>query len=775
MPLKLPVFLRGLRFQIILYSSMFLQVMGQDIAIGQWRSHLSFRNANDLAVAGNKVFVTATGSLFSFNNSTSELQLLTKAEGLSDFGATCVAYDSSSSTVVVGYANANIDLIKDEKIINIPAISKSSITGNKTINDITARNGKAYLSCGFGIVVVDLRKQEIEATYLIGNNGSQVNVNTIIFSPDSVYAGTSAGIYAAKADNPFLSDFNNWKKENYLPSTNHFAICWFDNKLFSVRKTSQTTTYIYFREKGTNNWQKWDSTINFNCLRLKDYGNTLMAVYDGSVYLYNKSRVLFEAYFGYFGASASTDAEYDADKNVWIADKFHSLVKRTTDGNFHKITPQGPPDNNIRSLSYDSGNLWVAPGGAVGTSNGFRILNISRMNDNGDWSFLDGGYIYNKTTCYDLMVARVNPRNSNQCFVGTWSNGLLEVDKDSILNHYTKSNSTLDSAASRNSTWIQGMDFDLDGNLWISNAFTQKPLVMLSADKRWYSYAFPGYTIPPVLQLIATSSGQKWILSEKMGAFVYGDAATPENISDDKFRLLGFELGKGGIPGSEVFALCEDLNGAIWIGTDKGVGVVFSPQSVFDPAGYDAEQIKIEMGGYVQYLLESETVTAIEVDDANRKWIGTAQSGVFLISPDGTEQLEHFTQETSPLVSNSINDIEINRRTGEVFIATEKGLVSYKGTATRSYPECEDVLVYPNPVREDYSGPIAIRGLVQGAEVKITDAAGTLVYQTTSLGGQALWNGINLRGEKAHTGIYFVFAATKDGSTGCSTKFMLIR
>jgi hypothetical protein len=298
---------------------------------------------------------------------------------------------------------------------------------------------------------------------------------------------------------------------------------------------------------------------------------------------------------------------------------------------------------------------------------------------------------------------------------------------------------------------------------------------MLSADKRWYSYAFPGYTIPPVLQLIATSSGQKWILSEKMGAFVYDDAATPENISDDKFRLLGFELGKGGIPGSEVFALCEDLNGAIWIGTDKGVGVVFSPQSVFDPAGYDAEQIKIEMGGYVQYLLESETVTAIEVDDANRKWIGTAQSGVFLISPDGTEQLEHFTQETSPLVSNSINDIEINRRTGEVFIATEKGLVSYKGTATRSYPECQDVLVYPNPVREDYSGPIAIRGLVQGAEVKITDAAGTLVYQTTSLGGQSLWNGINLKGEKAHTGIYFVFAATKDGSKGCSTKFMLIR
>jgi len=754
---------------------MFLNVMGQDIAIGQWRGHLSYRYANDLAVAGNRVYCTASGSVFSYNSSTEEIQVLGKSEGLSDFGATCVAYDSLSKTTIIGYANANVDLVKNDKIINLSDIKRSSITGNKTINDITIRNGKAYLACGFGIVVINLTKEDVEDTYLIGPNGAQVNVNTVVFSSDSLYAATTSGIYRAANSGLFLSDFNNWKKETYLPTTNHFSICWFNNKLMTVKNTGGNSTMIYYRNINTNAWQRWDSTINFRCLRLKNFGDVLGTVYDGSVYIYNTSAVRTGTYYGYFGLSSPTDAEFDSKGNLYISDNFQSMVRRNaSDGNFIKITPQGPPDNNVYSLSFDNGILWVAPGGASGLANRYRVLNISSMNAAGEWKLLDAGKIYNETGCFDLMVARVSPTNASHCFVGTWSNGMLEVTTDSILQHYTKANSSLDTASGRSSIWIQGMDFDSNGNLWISNAFTQNPLVVLTADKRWYSFPFPGYTLPPVQKLLTTSSGQKWLMAEKTGAFVYDDAGTLESNSDDKFRLMSFGSGKGGLPGTDIYTACEDMNGAIWIGTDKGIGVVFSPQSVFDPAGYDAEQIKIDQGGYIQYLLESEIVTAIEVDDNNRKWIGTAQSGLYLVSPDGTLQLEHFTVDNSPLVSNNIFDLEINRTTGEIFIATEKGLVSYKGTATKGNTECNEVLVYPNPVRENHSGPIAVRGLVQGAEVKITDAAGTLVYQTTALGGQAIWDGINLKGERAHSGIYFVFAADKDGNKGCSTKFLLL-
>ena len=189
---------------------------------------------------------------------------------------------------------------------------------------------------------------------------------------------------------------------------------------------------------------------------------------------------------------------------------------------------------------------------------------------------------------------------------------------------------------------------------------------------------------------------------------------------------------------------------------------------------FDAQQILVEQDGYFQYLLEAEAVISIAIDGANRKWLGTDGAGVFLMSEDGTQELEHFTIDNSPLFSNSVTSIAINHENGEVFFGTEKGIVSYRGTATGAQEVFTDVYAYPNPVRQGYNGVIAIKGLVADADVKITDLTGSLIYQTTSLGGQAIWNGMNFRGDKAQTGVYLVFATNEDGATKMVTKILFI-
>ena len=277
--------------------------------------------------------------------------------------------------------------------------------------------------------------------------------------------------------------------------------------------------------------------------------------------------------------------------------------------------------------------------------------------------------------------------------------------------------------------------------------------------------------------LIITQSNKKWVVlpraTNEPGILVFDDNNTLDYTTDDKVKKLTFSSGRGAICGSEIFSIAEDKNGEVWVGTDKGICVFYSPDAVFSNENYDAQQIKIEQDGNIQYLLETEIVTAITVDGANRKWIGTLNSGVYFMSSDGTQQLEHFTKENSPLFSNAISSLAINPEDGEVFIGTDLGIISYRSTATEGVESC-DIFAFPNPVNNKYEGVVAIKGLTQDASVKITDVSGSLIYQTKALGGQAIWNGKNLKGEKAASGVYMVFSTAADGSESCSTKILIV-
>ena len=260
------------------------------------------------------------------------------------------------------------------------------------------------------------------------------------------------------------------------------------------------------------------------------------------------------------------------------------------------------------------------------------------------------------------------------------------------------------------------------------------------------------------------------------GLFILDDNKTPDVFSDDKFKKLLVQDTENQ-PISFVFSIAEDLDGNIWVGTDQGPVIYFNPEKVFD-ADLKASRIKIPKNdgtNLADYLLKTETITSIAVDGANRKWLGTASSGVYLLSADGTTQIKNFNELNSPLLSNSIVSLAVDNKTGEVWFGTSKGVQSFRGDATTGGEKFTKVYSFPNPVREDFKGNVTITGLIKDSEIRITDISGNLVYSTVSDGGQATWDLNTYNGHRVATGVYLIFCASKDGSQSYVTKMLVIK
>src|SRR5690606_8927416 len=293
-----------------------------------------------------------------------------------------------------------------------------------------------------------------------------------------------------------------------------------------------------------------------------------------------------------------------------------------------------------------------------------------------------------------------------------------------LVHRYHEENSPLQGEAETGGrAAVGGLAFDNDGNLWVSNGYSDTPVLALTSEGEWHAFspnAVGGQGSSLYSDMLIDQSGYKWLVRPRgHGVVVYNHNGTLEDATDDAAVALTNEVGKGNLPTMDIYSIAEDLNGEIWIGTGEGIAVVYSPGSIFSGGDYDAQRILLEQDGNLQVLLETEQVRSIAVDGANRKWLGTAGSGLFLMSADGTEQIHHFTTSNSPLPSDVIQSIAIDGATGEVFIGTDNGVVSYRSTATDGAASNECAKVFPNPVRENYHGPVAITGLERNTNVKI--------------------------------------------------------
>lgn len=751
------------------------------IAIGEWRDHLPYSRAISVADAGDKVYAATNFSLFYYDKTDNSINRISKVNGLSDVGINSIAYSKNYDALLIAYTNTNIDLLKDGRVINISDIKRKQILGNKTINNITLIDSLAYLSCGFGIVVLDIKNEVFPLpTFFIGENGSQVNVLDVTLSPDSIYAATETGIFRASLNSPNLADFNYWNVDQRLyPNTTFNVIQYFHNKLVVnnyYEGYGIDTLFLY--DFATAQWQRFPELDNFRKYQINNVEDNLIIVGLGNIVYYdnefNRTNVIYQPNGVYL---SPRDATIDADGLNWIADNSRGLLKTADGWSGEFINPNGPYSVNNFDLSLQNGELWVASGGRT-TSWGKRYLadGIYAFKDNVWYSYNRGTGISAFDSISDMIAVAVDKNTQGRVFVGTWMAGVMEFLNGEVVNIYDQNNSTLEIWPDGNYVPVSGLDFDRNNNLWVVNSGASNLLSVRKTNGEWRSYSL-GSSLSGVDagKIMVDDFNQKWItLRENNTLAVFTDNGTLDDPTDDVTKILTNTVGNGSLPGNRIYVVAQDMDGEIWLGSDEGIGVIFSPGNIFTGGNFDAQRILVEVDGYVQYLLESETVTAIAIDGSNRKWIGTERAGAFLISEDGTEEIHHFTEENSPLYSNSIIDIAIDGQTGEVFFGTDRGIISYKSTATDGRPEISDVLVYPNPVRPGYEGVIAIRGLVTNADVKITDAAGSLIYATRAQGGQATWSGHSFDGRRASTGVYLVFATDDQGQEKIVTKILFV-
>lgn len=778
------IILRSIAISFLIF---FVSVIlfGQKIGIGEWRTHLPYDKVIDVAITGDVIFAATEYSLFTFNTVDNEINRFDKIKGLSDVGISKIGYNPDQDAILVAYTNTNIDIIhSDGEIINIPDIKDKDILGNKTINNILFKDEYAYLSCGFGIVVLDMAKEEIRDTYYIGPNGNTIDVLCMTYNDTSFFAATEIGVFYGDVNADNLADYNQWNKEKQLPYPNlsYNIIESYGGKLYAnyimQDEFDGDTMYVYDGSK----WDYFDKTNNDRHFQFFGYDEDMYVVNRYNVVIYDAVGVEKTKIWSINSESYRPLAiDKVEDEFLWIGDESKGLIKNwdTFQGEF--IKPNGPATTNVFNIDASGKSVWVAPGG--------RQSNWAKLYlKDGVFSFLeDTWYVHNSVntpafdTMTDMVCAKVDPTNTSIAYMGTWDKGLLKFVNNQLETVYNDKNSTLGRRiADPNQILVSGLDYDDQHNLWVANTSTGDLLSVLKNNGDWQSYNLGGaLTGIDIGVLMVDGYNQKWINKRTDGfIIVFNDGNTIDDPTDDKVKVLSSASGNGGIPGSKVYSFETDLDGEVWVGSDKGISVFYSPNQIFESGvNFDAQQILVprnDGSGLADILLETEVVTAIAVDGANRKWIGTQRAGVFYLSEDGIEQLENFNTSNSPLLSNSISSISIDSD-GEVYFGTANGIISYRSSPIPPPTPGSNVYAYPNPVRENYSGLIAIKNVPSNASVKITDFYGNLVYETTSEGAQAVWDGYNFDGRRAATGIYLVFVSNDDGSEKMVTKILIIR
>ncbi len=774
-------------FLLLLTACCMCLIARPQSAIGVWKDYLNYSKTIDVDILHEKVYTATRNAIFIYNTEDNSLERLNKVNGLSDVDIVLVSTYAPTNTVFIGYANGNMDIINGSSIRNFAEIKNSSVVGDKAIRQISYSGNTAFISTGVGVLEFDLERVEVRDTYTIIPSGN-LSVNETTVLNDTLFAATNDGLYYGSLATD-LTIFSNWNLDISTPDPfGEVRNCTSQNGLLYINLPGASFPALYVRHQNYS-WQGINGSADISKVKASPGGLVLTTGYYSELKSSDNlnPEVSFTNYNGEFMQAVSITAGENGV--IWIADSERGLVKRNINNTFEFIHPDGPATNLAFDIDFKFGQLWVASGATnrPGTWNNTFIIG-------GIYGLIDGSWT-NYTTktnpelldqfFRDAVKIYVDPDNENRIYVGSFFSGFMIIENGEITEFYSDTNTSLGERTEfvrpDDLSWVgvAGIAKDRAGNTWFTNAYASDPLSVLTPSGSWKSFDLLGpdglSTNKALLDIIIDQQDQKWAIINKGGVVVFSHGSSVADESDDKVRLMTAQIGNGGLPSDEVICLTEDLDGEIWMGTTEGIAVFYSPFDALTDNFSDARRILVEQDGVFQYLLEGQAVTAIAIDGANRKWIGTFGAGVFLMSEDGTEEIRRFTSENSPLVSNMVNDIVIDPNSGEVFIATQEGIVSYISDATAGLTTNECTTVYPNPVRENYTGPIAISGLLRDSEIRITDTRGNLIFKTVSNGGKAIWDGKNTDGMRVATGVYFALSSDSEGNSTCVSKILVIK
>jgi hypothetical protein len=740
-----------------------------------WQGYFSYNEVRDLSESENRLFAACETALFSKNRSTNEIKTFNTVDGLSGETISTIYHSQQYNRTFVGHDNGLLIMINEatEEITLLVGIRDQAggIPPNKKkINHIYEYNEKLYISTDFALVEFKLTDFTFGDTFYISPTGAQAEVLETTVLNEEIYAVTlNHGIRKAPLSNPNLVNFEAWET---FDGGFWKGIVTFNNQLVAIN--SNTIIYRFIGSTPSS-----VLSVGQPFLDLRSRGDKLIATTSTRVVVMNESfsQIVSIQSTSIPDLTSSFTSGTIIGDTIYIGTFENGVIETslTNPSSFEVLLPQGPNRNNIFSITITpSGTLWATYGDYSQFNNPYPLdeYGISKLAQE-EWLNIPYEELFGAKS---IVRVTVDPTNENTVYASSYFSGLLKLEDDVPTTLFNTTNSGLQSLVlAGNPTYvdirIEQTAFDKEGNLWVSNGLIANMLKVFRTNGQWQSY-----DVSDVLGGLTSNSrmsvdknNTKWLCTLDEGLIAFN-----ENFNN---RLIKITEGQneGNLPSSAVQCAIVDNRNQLWIGTRKGLRVLPSVDRFLNEEELTTNSIIILDDGLAQELLFGQFITDIAVDGANNKWIGTADAGVFQFSPNGQQTLQRFTSANSPLPSNVINDIEINGTSGEVFIATSKGMVSFKGTSTKPNDNLQDVYVYPNPVRPGFDGTVKISGLTSKANVKITDIEGNLVYEEISEGGTIEWDTTAFGKYKVASGVYMIFISTDDALDTTVKKVMVVR
>ncbi|MCB4798027.1 type IX secretion system anionic LPS delivery protein PorZ [Neotamlana laminarinivorans] len=775
-------------FLIVLFS---VNVYSQDYS-ALWKGYFSYNQIIDVTKGDNKVFAASTNAVFSFDTVTNNLEEISTINGLSGGNISTLFYSATYKLLVIGYETGLIEIVfddDDDVLTLVDIVDKVTISPtNKQINHFNALDNQLYISTNFGITVFNLERLEFGDTYFIGDNGAQIQVNQTTIYNDYIYAACADGngIRKASVSSPFLIDYQNWETLN----TNSWnGITATETNLYAIRNNNSIYSI-------TNDAATQLNQYNNAPLKLRYDNGILVVSTANNVFAYNSDfSLLTQADVNPLFVTEFTSAIADGD-NLYMGTEDFGILKTSLSNtiDYEEIHPDGPLLNIPFSIETSTDGLWVTFGEYTGFFNPYPLNSrgISHLKYN-DWVNISYDDVFEAKSLNHIAV---NPNNFNQVFVSSFFSGLLEVNDDLPTTLYNETNSGLNSLSLPNNPnyidiRVGPSEFDSNGLLWTLTSLAGNPLKSFNpVSNQWEVYSFAeitgdafesgnlGYT-----DIEIGNDGTKWTSCYNFGLIGYNEA------NGGQIKSISTE--DENMPSNWATALALDNQNQLWIGTYRGLRVLYNTSGFFTDDDVQVYEIIIEENGEAEELLFQQYVTAIEVDGSNNKWVGTDNSGLFHFSSDGQNTIYHFTTDNSPLPSNSIRDISLNLDNGTVYIATSQGLVSFSSGSSSASNDLQNAFAYPNPVRPGFDiseDKVKIKDFSENVNIKITDIAGNLVAEAQSNvnerfggynleidGGIAYWNGKNFANNIVASGVYLVMILDLDSYETKVIKLMVVR
>lgn len=721
-----------------------------NIPTGSWRTHYSYNSTISVSQSATNTYAASKAGLFIVDKKDKSISSLTKLNGLSETGIGLINFNPTTGALLISYDNGQIDLISDNKITSIPDIKLSDIFTSKLSHHVNPVGIYSYLSTDFGLVQIDTEANRIKESFLnLGSEGDNLIVYASVTYNDSLFLATENGIMAGSLFEN-LKDFSKWKRFSSISEETH-VINLYEGKPISGNSIQGLLLY----ENGI--WNPLGELIGEPFSSIETNGSKTVITASGKIYeLQNGKPVEISAQ-----DIIHANTTISEGKAYWAADDQNGLVH--IDGNISEsMYPNGPFFKSITTLKTVDNKVYAMPNFRTGADKPAKNNAGYSVFENGFWSNYNSTGLPNTNLTPEFMdISGVSSLSTGEVVFSSFGYGLLLWNEGDFQIIDETNSPLINSFPPERNVLIRDIDTD-NTNLWMLNNRTDSSLHVLELDNSWTTFT-PARNTSNATQITSTPWGDQWMAINSTaggGIIVYNSTGTGVMLKYD---------GVGTIPSNTVNQIIRDKEDKMWIATTKGVVYYLYPYSIIEDSSQEAITPIIDS----QLLFNNVNVNCLVVDGGNRIWMGTNE-GAWLFANDGSELIEHFTSENSPLLSDKVLNITINDLSGEVFFNTDKGLISYRGsgTITGTYANPK---IFPNPVTPNYTGVITIEGVPTNSVLKITNASGRLIINLEANGNTAIWNLNNVYNSQVVTGVYFVFISSQDGSQTQIGKIAIVK